>query len=89
MGEALGDSFCVVGDDEHDNERDREALEGNFHVVGDNKRNNECNRENLESNFCSVGDDEYDGPVNLFDGAPHKWVRQENCEVRGGRLSLL
>jgi hypothetical protein len=66
-----------------------EALGDNFRVIGDNERGNEHNREALEGDFRIRGDDKHDGPVNLFGGAPHKWVRKKNCEVRGGRLSLL
>jgi hypothetical protein len=89
MGEALEDNFRVIGDDKRNNKCNREALEGNFCIIGDGERNDEHDREALEGDFCVVGGDEHNGPVNLFNGAPHKWVRQENCEVRGGRLSLL
>jgi hypothetical protein len=41
----------------------------------------------LGEDFRIVGDDERNGEpnglVNLFDGAPHKCIGQENCEIRG------
>jgi hypothetical protein len=41
----------------------------------------------LEEDFRIVGDDERnskrDGLVNLFNGAPHECIGQENCKIRG------